>query len=187
MSEEAKDAYRELLEQALEKARLKDDSNEESKILLDLGFWHEEASEYEKAVEYFEAGIRHLTKTPQFVSCLPAMFHLAEIYRRQQKEEKAFSLYSDLVELAQRAWDKSAQGQALALKGDILAKQGAQENGLEFMFRGFQILEESKLKESKDICNLIYQWKKRIPRGVFDLALTRSRIPQKLKDLLRDA
>jgi tetratricopeptide (TPR) repeat protein len=178
------DAYRELLEQALEKARLKENATEEAKILIDLAFWHEDASDLEKAAELFEAGLRHLKSSPQYITCLPAMFNLAQIYQSRQKEEKAFTLYGEIAELAEKGWEKAAQGRALAFKGDILLRQGAYENGLESMFRGFQILEEARLKESKPVHNLIAQWKKRIPRGIFDLALTRSRISQGLKEEL---
>ncbi len=184
-SEAPKDAYRELLEQALEKARFKNDSGEEAKILLDLGYWHEDALDYENAIENFEAGLKHLKATKQYAVSLPAMFHLAQLYRIKKKDAAAFTLYTDIIEFAEKTWDKQALGIGLALKGQILLDERAYENGLEFMFRGLETLEEAKLKESVQVKNEILSYRRQIPRPVFDLALTRSKIPQRIKDLLR--
>lgn len=183
--ESPKDAYRELLEQALEKARFKNDADAEAKILLDLGFWHEDALDYESAIRHFEEGLKHLKATQQYAVSLPAMFHLAQLYRLKKKDAAAFTLYSDIIEFAEKTWDKQALGIGLALKGQILLDERAYENGLEFMFRGLQTLEEAKLKESVQVKNEILGYRRQIPRSIFDLALTRSKIPQRIKEMLR--
>lgn len=184
-SQEPKDAYQELLENSLAKARLNQNASEEAKILLDLGYWHEEACDYDQAIECFEAGLMHLKKTSQYAISLPALFHLAQIYRSKKKGERAFTLYNDIVEFAEKIWDHRSKGLGLALKGEILLEQGAHENGFEWMFKAFQTLEEAKLVERFDVAKQIQLRRRQIPGPVFDLALSRSKIPQKTKDLLK--
>lgn len=184
MTESPRDEYRQLLEQALEKARLNQDANEESKILLDLGYWFHDAGDQEKAAEHFRSGLKHLKATLQYAVSLPAMLALAQIYLAERNRAAAFNLYTEIIEFSEKVWDKQSIGLALAAKGEILLEEGSNENGFECLFRSFQVLEEAKMKESDAIRQRILRYRAKIPRQVFDLALAKSRLPQRLKELL---
>jgi tetratricopeptide (TPR) repeat protein len=177
--------YRKLLEDALARARSESNPLEEGKVLLDLGFLHADALDEESAARCFEEGLSRLKSTPHYASCLPALFRLARLYRVRRLDDRAYALYTEIAELAEKCWDKKAQALGLAFKGNILLGQGSHENGLEFLFRGFQILEEAKLKESREVLDLIRDHRRRMTRGIFDLALAHSRMPERIKALLR--
>ena len=173
------------LEEALEDARERQNPDDEAKVLIDLGFFYEDQASYETAAEHLETGLKHLRKTGQYFQALPALFQLAKICRIFKNHERAFSLYTEAVDYAEKISDARALGVALAAKGQILIEQKSERNGLEMIFRAYQFLLEVKTSDRTDVLELVRHLKRKIPRERFELALSQSSVTPKVKDFLK--
>jgi len=184
-SSNAEPEYRQRLEDSLERAREDEDLDEVARLQIDLGYCYADQLDYGRAAAIMESGLDHLKKTQQHALAIPSLFHLARLYHMLHKDERSFTLYNEAVDFAEKIDNKQALGYALAAKGMILIKERAHPNGLEFLFRGFQILEDFEHPEKKEVREWIQAVRKQLPRQTMELAIHQSRVSPKIKTLIK--
>lgn len=176
--------YMHQLLEALQDARQHDDKENEAKILVELGFCYADSAEYDKAAESLESGIAYYRKEKLPALAIPPQFMLAKIYLILKLHERAFSLYNEIIEEAEKLEDKNALGIAYAAKGKILVQEQAHQSGVELMFRGFQILDDFDLHGRDEVLRWVEDYRETTTPASFKRAIEQSSVSNKIKSIL---
>jgi hypothetical protein len=179
------DSWRKALEDALETAHLEGNQLKEAQILIDLGYAHDEHFEAGTAVDFLEQGLKYLKERKRYAECLPVLFRMSRIYRTQGKHDRAFAVASNAAEFAEHLHDSNAKGLALAAKGEMLIEQASYENGLEWMFRAVETLADARSRDMPGVIECLRASRKKVPPGIFGMAVSRSKVSPRIKELLK--